>query len=479
MYGGGYNPNGYGFQGGMGQGFGMQPGMMQPGMNMGYQQGMMQPGMQQPGMNMGYQQGFQQPGYNQPQPGYPQQGYNQPQQGYNQPPYNQPQQGYNQPQQGYNQPQQGYNQPQQGYNQPQYNQPQVGGYPQQPMPQTQQPMPQTQPQVGGPQVGGYQQQPMVVQPQMGSGVRATPNFNPEKDCEILRKAMKGLGTDEDTIIKLVCNRTNHERQEIVKYYATAYGKDLIKELKSELGGKLEDIVLGMFQTPAEYDATCLYKAMKGLGTDESVLIEIIGTRVNWQIKQIKEAFTKLYKKDLIKWVDSETSGAFKKLLISLLQGNRSENQNPDPSMMANDAQALYRAGAGRWGTDEAMFNKIFALRSAAEIRMISQYYEQQSGKSLLKAVDSEFSGDIKTLLYTIVQGLLNPSEYFATRIHSAVSGLGTNDKKLMRVLISRDEIDMPQIKAEYRRLYGRDMMGDIRSDTSGDYKKILHELASH
>ena len=474
MYGGGYNQGGYGFQGGMGQGgFGMQPGMMQPGMqqpgmNMGYQQGgFQQPGMQQPGMNMGYQQGgFQQPGYNQPQPGY--------NQGYNQQP------GY--PQQGYNQ---GYNQPQPGFNQPQ-----VGGYPQQPMTQNQ---PQVggypQPQVGGypnpnPQVGGYPQQsmgqqPMVVQPQMGSGVRATPNFNPEKDCEVLRKAMKGLGTDEDTIIKLVCNRTNHERQEIVKYYATAYGKDLIKQLKSELGGKLEDIVIGMFQTPAEYDATCLYKAMKGLGTDESVLIEIIGTRVNWQIKQIKEAFTKLYKKDLIKWVDSETSGAFKKLLISLLQGNRSENQNPDPSMMANDAQALYRAGAGRWGTDEAMFNKIFALRSAAEIRMISQYYEQQSGKSLLKAVDSEFSGDIKTLLYTIVQGLLNPSEYFATRVHSAVSGLGTNDKKLMRVLISRDEVDMPQIKAEYQRLYGRDMMGDIRSATSGDYKKILHELASH
>ena len=455
MYGGGYGQNGYGFQGGVGQGFGMQP------------------GMQQPGMNMGYQQGFQQPGYNQ-QPGYPQQGYNQPQPG-----YSQPQNNYNNPQVGgYPQPTVGgYPNPQVGgYPQPQvggYQQPQVGGYP--------------GPQVGGypsPQVGGYpqqpmSQQPMTVQPQMGSGVRATPNFNPEKDCEILRKAMKGLGTDEDTIIKLVCNRTNHERQEIVKYYATAYGKDLIKELKSELSGKLEDIVLGMFQTPAEYDATCLYKAMKGLGTDESVLIEIIGTRVNWQIKQIKEAFTKLYKKDLIKWVDSETSGSFKKLLISLLQGNRSENQNPDPSMMANDAQALYRAGAGRWGTDEAMFNKIFALRSAAEIRMISQYYEQQSGKSLLKAVDSEFSGDIKTLLYTVVQGLLNPSEYFATRVHSAISGLGTNDKKLMRVLISRDEVDMPQIKAEYQRLYGRDMMGDIRSDTSGDYKKILHELASH
>lgn len=411
MYTGGYGqqggyPNhqqGFGFQGGMAQGFG------QPGMNMGYQQqpGMVQPGFQQPGMNMGYPQqgGFPQQNY--PQPGgfgFPQQG------GYNQGPQVG---GYPQPSSqvgGYPQPQMG------GYQQ----QPQVGGYQQQPQVGVfpQQPQvggfPQQQPQVGGfPQqpMGGFQQnKPIQVLPQMGSGVRATPNFNPEKDCEVLRKTMKGLGTDEDTIIKLVCNRTNHERQEIIKYYATAYGKDLIKELKSELGGKLEDVVLGLFQTPTEYDATCLYKAMKGLGTDESVLIEIIGTRVNWQIKQIKEDFNKLYKKDLIKWVDSETSGAFKKLLISLLQGNRSENQTPDPSMMSNDAQALYRAGAGRWGTDEAMFNKIFALRSAAEIRMISQYYEQQSGKSLLKAVDSEFSGDIKTLLYTVVQGLLNPSE---------------------------------------------------------------------
>ena len=74
---------------------------------------------------------------------------------------------------------------------------------------------------------------------------------------------------------------------------------------------------------------------------------------------------------------------------------------------------------------------------------------------------------------------LNPSEYFATRVHHAVAGMGTNDKMLIRVLISRDEIDMPQIKAEYQRLYGRNMMGDIRSDTSGDYRKILNELANH
>ena len=304
------------------------------------------------------------------------------------------------------------------------------------------------------------------------------NYNPEKDCDMLRKAMKGLGTDEATIINIVANRTKFQRQEIKKYYQTSYGKDLIKQLKSELSGNFEDVIIGLFQPPEEYDATCLYKAIKGLGTDESTLIEIIGTRVNWQIKDMKEAFRKLYNQDLIKWVEGDTSFYFKRLLVSLLQGQRSENQIPNVEQCKQDANALIRAGIARWGTEEAIFIKIFALRSAAELKMISELYEKQCGKSLLKSIDSEFSGDIKNLLKTIIKGLLNPAEYFAERIHSAVKGLGTNNKKLIRVIVSREEIDLKQIKEAYRRLYGKDMVADIRGDTSGDYRKILVALVS-
>ena len=50
---------------------------------------------------------------------------------------------------------------------------------------------------------------------------------------------------------------------------------------------------------------------------------------------------------------------------------------------------------------------------------------------------------------------------------------------LIRLLISRDEVDMPQIKNIYRHLFGKDMIEAIKSDTSGDYRKLLVELASH
>lgn len=41
-------------------------------------------------------------------------------------------------------------------------------------------------------------------------------------------------------------------------------QDLIADLKSELSGHFEDVVLGLMMTPAEYDASEVYKAIKVL-----------------------------------------------------------------------------------------------------------------------------------------------------------------------------------------------------------------------
>lgn len=78
--------------------------------------------------------------------------------------------------------------------------------------------------------------------------------------------MKGIGTDETAIIKIVANRTNKYRQELKTVYKSRHGRDLVADLKSETGGKFEDILVGLFQTPVEYDCACLNRAMKGLGS---------------------------------------------------------------------------------------------------------------------------------------------------------------------------------------------------------------------
>lgn len=294
-----------------------------------------------------------------------------------------------------------------------------------------------------------------------------------KDAEVLRKAMKGWGTDEEPIIEISSRRSNADRQAIVKEYKTLYGRDAIEDLEDELGGDLGRTIQAMYKTPVDYDASELYKAMKGAGTDEDTLIEIIGSRSNSQLKAIIQRYKELYKTDLEADIVSECSGDLKRLLVSLLQCNRSETTEIDSFKLDQDLQKLYDAGEGQWGTDESAFNMVFSTRSGPELAYINSQYTEHCGKSLFKVISSEFGGDMEKLLKTVLLAQINPPEYFADRIYEACKGLGTNDKVLIRVLVSRDEIDLKQINNVYIQKYHKNLVEQIKSECSGDYKNLL------
>uniref|UniRef100_A0A8C5S8H3 Annexin n=1 Tax=Laticauda laticaudata TaxID=8630 RepID=A0A8C5S8H3_LATLA len=150
------------------------------------------------------------------------------------------------------------------------------------------------------------------------------NFNADGDAKVLRKAMKGFGTDEDAIIEVVTQRSNDQRQDIIKAYKSHYGRDLMADLKSEISGPLAKVILGLMMPPAFYDAKQLKKAMEGAGTDESALIEILATRNNQEIQAINAAYKEAYHKSLEDALSSDTSGHFKRILVSLALGNRNE-----------------------------------------------------------------------------------------------------------------------------------------------------------
>ena len=301
----------------------------------------------------------------------------------------------------------------------------------------------------------------------------------QNDVEALRKAMEGWGTDEATLIKIIANRNNAQRQAIKAQYKATYGRDLIEDLKKETHGKLEDAFVALFTEPIEYDADTLREGMKGLGTNEDTLIEIITSRSPQQIQAIKACYQKKYSRDLEADIKKETSGTLQKILITLLQGSRSTNSHPNQAQCQAIAKEIFDAGEAKLGTDESIFNKYFGTLSPYELACVAQHYHKLTGHTILDAIDKEMHGDSKKAYRTIVYATLSPSEYFATRVNEAIKGAGTKDRLLMRVLITRDEIDMPTIKQYYKQLYGKDMVEAIRKDISGDYQKLMIELCSH
>ncbi|XP_010712435.1 annexin A11 [Meleagris gallopavo] len=343
----------------------------------------------------------------------------------------------------------------------------------------QQPMPSYPPAVN-PSVPSY---PGPTGPAVSPGaygnrgtITDAPGFDPLKDAEVLRKAMKGLGTDEQAIIDCLGSRSNKQRQQIILSFKTAYGKDLIKDLKSELSGNFEKTILAMMKTPIMFDAYEIKEAVKGIGTDENCLIEILASRSNEHIQELNRVYKAEFKKTLEEAIRSDTSGHFQRLLISLAQGNRDESTNVDMSLVQKDVQELYAAGENRLGTDESKFNAILCARSRAHLRAVFSEYQRMCNRDIEKSICREMSGDLEKGMLAVVKCLKNTPAFFAERLRNAMKGAGTKDRTLIRIMVSRSEVDLLDIRAEYKRLYGKSLYADITGDTSGDYRKILLKL---
>lgn len=288
--------------------------------------------------------------------------------------------------------------------------------------------------------------------------------------------MKGWGTNEDAIINVLCNRTSPQRMEIVIAFKQMFGRDLVKDIKSELSRNFEAVMVGLLYPMHEYLARELRAAMKGIGTDEDCLVEILCTRTNDDIRRIKDSYKDVFGRNLEADISSETSGHFRRLLVSMCNAGRDEGVAPDPVRARNDAHHLQQAGVLRWGTDESVFNQILASQSYEQLLLVFREYNALTNHTIIEDITSEMSGDLRKGFLAIVKCVYNIPFYFAEKLYRSMKGLGTSDKILIRIVVSRCEVDMVQIKEAFSSTYKTQLESFIQSDTSGDYRKALLAL---
>ena len=226
-------------------------------------------------------------------------------------------------------------------------------------------------------------------------------FDVVADAAALRSAMKGFGTDEQVIIDLLTNRSNGQRQLILENYSREYGRDLIEDLKSELGGKFEDVIIALMLKPVEYLCKELHKAMDGMGTNESTLVEILCTKSNEETAEIVACYENMYDRPLAEHMCNETSGHFRRLLTLIVTGVRDPAGTVDMEKAKEQAEALYNAGEAKLGTDEEVFNRIMAHGSFAQLRLVFDEYKNLSGQTIEQAIKHEMDGELHDAMMAI------------------------------------------------------------------------------
>nr|XP_033819381.1 annexin A3 isoform X2 [Geotrypetes seraphini] len=307
-------------------------------------------------------------------------------------------------------------------------------------------------------------------------IRDYPSFNAAQDANAIKNAIKGVGTDEKALISILAARSNAQRQLIAKEYRTITEKDLKADLKSDLSGNFERVMVSLLLPPAFFDAKQLKKSMKGAGTKEHALIEILASRSSKQMKEVAQAYYTAYGKNLSDDISCDTHGHFRKALLMLAEGRRDENPTVDGQLAKKDAQVLYDAGEKKCGTDEDAFIQILCLRSVPQLKLTFEIYKSLSKKRIEDSIAGEMSGHLKELLLAIVKCMNNTPAFLAERLHKSMKGPGTDEFTLTRIMVSRSEIDLLDIRTQYKKLTGSSLHSSIKSDTSGDYEATLLKI---
>lgn len=289
-------------------------------------------------------------------------------------------------------------------------------------------------------------------------VRPFANFHSDLDVMEIQKALEMK--DARTLVRILTNRTNAQRQEIAKVFEEITHKDLAAALKKALSGELEDLLLELLMPPLQYEAYRLQQAMVGIGTDEETLLEILCTHSGMELQEISAAYKEIYKKDLDKELKGETSGDFYKLLVALL------NKDEVPGGVRRDIEALSATLNGK-KTEVGPWIDILTSRDSDHLNKVLMGLELNIGQLVDQALEKKFSGDIRLGLKVLVECIQSPESYLAKRLTA------TKTPILQGIMVSHSEKDLLCIRTAYLKLTGTSLYTALQKQFKGDHLLAL------
>ena len=303
----------------------------------------------------------------------------------------------------------------------------------------------------------------------------------ELDAKELQKYLESQQEMEKKITKRIVNLNNSDLQLIKVDYKKIFGKDLIvDEFKQKLSGDYLNFILALFENPVDYDVKELNKVFTNTTNDNKqleVLIEIIAPKPKWVIEKIKEAYNKKHVptfEDHLKEFLTNEPHIFN-VLSSVSNSERNKNDEPKEDECLEIAKNLEKIGETEWKNSENLFYKIICTKSPQEISTIAQKYYELTKDTLLDAVKKGSTNERFNSLRSILFAIISPSEYFANKIHDAITTEPIDKNTLIRVIVSRYELDIQNIKDYYKQIYKTELIKDANK-LDENFKHLLAGL---
>ncbi|KAB8291311.1 hypothetical protein EYC80_009997 [Monilinia laxa] len=300
-------------------------------------------------------------------------------------------------------------------------------------------------------------------------------YDGRADAQALRKAMKGFGTDEATLINVLHNKGPLQIEVLRQAFSDMFKRKLLADVESETRSYFREGLAAIIRGPLIQDCHLLYTGMDGIGTKEKYLTEVLMGRSNADINAIKSMYQRRYKRSLAGDLKGDLSMKTEDHFLMVLEANRNEDSAPVvPRDVDRDVAAIWNATEAIRGHEAKVVCEIFTKRNDAQLRAINHTYQQKHGKPL-EWVIKKFSGHMEGALLHQLYTATDKAMRDAKLLEESMKGFGTKDKLLVARVIRChwDPRHMEQVKGAYHHAYKRSLSSRIAADTSGDYERLM------
>ncbi|KAK6119226.1 hypothetical protein DH2020_047041 [Rehmannia glutinosa] len=272
----------------------------------------------------------------------------------------------------------------------------------------------------------------------------------------LTRAFSGLGVDENALITILGKWHPEQRQSFRKGSRDFFVEDErqferwddrhILQLRHEFL-RLKDAIVLWTMHPWERDARLLKESLYK-GPQYNVLVEIACTRSSEELLGARRAYHSLFDHSIEEDVAFHVHGPERKLLVGLLSSYRYEGPKVNAEVAKFEAKALSESASKKSLIEDEELVRILSTRSKPHLKAIYKHYKEISGNYLDEVLDTSLRYDVDEI----------------------------TKEAVTRVIVTRADADMKQIKEEYHNKYGVNLSKRIEDVANGNYRDFLLTL---
>ncbi|CAI5447690.1 unnamed protein product [Caenorhabditis angaria] len=310
------------------------------------------------------------------------------------------------------------------------------------------------------------------------------NFNVTSDVIEVEYAVENLSSDR--LIKILCRRSQLQRQQIAEEYKRIYNSDLSKRIEKYFMDDFRKLMMWLLLRPVDLDIWAMRAEFPKTVFRGKLLLDVLMTRTNEEIQRMKNEFQLKYghrifdfQKDLfMEYLEENYQKQPVKTYMELARVRRDESFMANKTSAMEDAIRLFKALND--GSGLRVLLDLLAKTSLTQLKLIFKKYHEYTGDKMEDVIRSLSNWEAWLDSYlTIVYIIEDRWKWFGDAIEATMSiTAGTHNEALIYFIITRSERDLASIREDFdsRRKWSESLTNWIISDTSGYFQEALLAL---